>query len=256
MRKPLVGLAVIAAVATPLAFASSANAVVPALHHRLHRGDHRQNARRRRHLADDRPLRRGDHRRATDSALRISNAVTSGSFGDQLFSPTLAVPATETGPARHVHRVLRARAGRASAGPAGDGQPRQRPGRPGRLPRDRAHQRRHRTWSARGRSSTRRAALDWAVTNGGHRARPEQAAHRDAQARQEAEHEEVDQQRRLLGPGRRQAGQEHHVRGLLRGNRRGQLPDRHADVPPQRAPRSRRLLGEGLLIDDVTIATS
>jgi len=34
-----------------------------------------------------------------DSALRISNAVTSGSFGDQLFSPTLAVPATETGPA-------------------------------------------------------------------------------------------------------------------------------------------------------------
>ena len=37
---------------------------------------------------------------AADSALRISNAVTSGSFGDQLFSPTLDVPATETGPAR------------------------------------------------------------------------------------------------------------------------------------------------------------
>jgi hypothetical protein len=35
-----------------------------------------------------------------DPALRISNAVTSGSFGDQLFSPTLDVPATETGPAR------------------------------------------------------------------------------------------------------------------------------------------------------------
>ena len=35
-----------------------------------------------------------------DPALRISNAVTSGSFGDQLFSPTLAVPATETGPAQ------------------------------------------------------------------------------------------------------------------------------------------------------------
>ena len=34
-----------------------------------------------------------------DSALRISNAVTNGSFGDQLFSPTLDVPATETGPA-------------------------------------------------------------------------------------------------------------------------------------------------------------
>ena len=34
-----------------------------------------------------------------DPALRISNAVTSGSFGDQLFSPTLDVPATETGPA-------------------------------------------------------------------------------------------------------------------------------------------------------------
>ena len=37
---------------------------------------------------------------AADPALRISNAVTSGSFGDQLFSPTLDVPATETGPAR------------------------------------------------------------------------------------------------------------------------------------------------------------
>ena len=35
-----------------------------------------------------------------DAALRISNAVTSGSFGDQLFSPTLDVPATETGPAQ------------------------------------------------------------------------------------------------------------------------------------------------------------
>ena len=34
-----------------------------------------------------------------DPALRLSNAVTSGSFGDQLFSPTLNVPATETGPA-------------------------------------------------------------------------------------------------------------------------------------------------------------
>jgi len=34
-----------------------------------------------------------------DPALRISNVVTSGSFGDQLFSPTLEVPATETGPA-------------------------------------------------------------------------------------------------------------------------------------------------------------
>ena len=28
--------------------------------------------------------------------------------------------------------------------------------------------------------------LEWAVTTGGHRARPEQAAHREAQARQEA----------------------------------------------------------------------
>ena len=35
-----------------------------------------------------------------DPALRISNEVTSGSFGDQLFSPTLDVPATETGPAQ------------------------------------------------------------------------------------------------------------------------------------------------------------
>jgi hypothetical protein len=34
-----------------------------------------------------------------DAQLRISNAVTSGSFGDQLFSPTLDIPATEDGPA-------------------------------------------------------------------------------------------------------------------------------------------------------------
>ena len=39
-----------------------------------------------------------------DPALRISNAVTSGSFGDQLFSPTLDVPATETGPAQRSPR--------------------------------------------------------------------------------------------------------------------------------------------------------
>jgi hypothetical protein len=31
--------------------------------------------------------------------LRITNAATSGSFGDQLFSPELTVPATENGPA-------------------------------------------------------------------------------------------------------------------------------------------------------------
>lgn len=35
-----------------------------------------------------------------DPALRISNAVTSGSFGDHLFSPTLDVAATEAGPAQ------------------------------------------------------------------------------------------------------------------------------------------------------------
>jgi hypothetical protein len=35
----------------------------------------------------------------TDGSLRISNAVTSGSFGNQLFSPELAVPATEGGTA-------------------------------------------------------------------------------------------------------------------------------------------------------------
>ncbi len=34
-----------------------------------------------------------------NSALRISNAVTSGSFQDMIFSPTLPVAATETGPA-------------------------------------------------------------------------------------------------------------------------------------------------------------
>lgn len=38
--------------------------------------------------------------KGADPALRISNAVTSSSFGDQLFSPTLDVPATETGPAK------------------------------------------------------------------------------------------------------------------------------------------------------------
>lgn len=35
-----------------------------------------------------------------DQALRISNAVTSGSFGDQTFSPGLASPANESGPTR------------------------------------------------------------------------------------------------------------------------------------------------------------
>ncbi|WP_137843233.1 hypothetical protein [Microbacterium sp. 2FI] len=34
-----------------------------------------------------------------DPALRVTNAVTSGSFGDQLFSPTLDLPATESGAA-------------------------------------------------------------------------------------------------------------------------------------------------------------
>lgn len=33
-----------------------------------------------------------------DQALRISNAVTSGSFGDQTFSPSLSQPASESGP--------------------------------------------------------------------------------------------------------------------------------------------------------------
>ncbi len=94
-------------------------------------------------LADDRWLRRRDHRRRADPALRISNAVTSGSFGDQLFSPTLDVPATETGPARTFTASFVLEPVQLQAGPAGDGQPRQRPGRPGRLPRDRAHERRH-----------------------------------------------------------------------------------------------------------------
>ena len=74
-----------------------------------------------------------------DPALRISNAVTSGSFGDQLFSPTLDVPATETGPACNVHRILRARAGRALQPGlrVHDGlPPAAGPGRPGRPPRE------------------------------------------------------------------------------------------------------------------------
>ena len=68
------------------------------VHHPLHRGDHRR-PEVTSTTADDRRLRRHDHPEGGDSALRISNAVTSRSFGDQLFSPTLATPATETGSA-------------------------------------------------------------------------------------------------------------------------------------------------------------
>jgi hypothetical protein len=101
MKKIFLGAVAAAAVAVPLAFAGSANAAVA--------GPYTtgfadvtidKNA-----GASDSNWRMTGGYDATitgdaDRALRISNAVTSGSFDDQLFSPTLNVPATETGPAR------------------------------------------------------------------------------------------------------------------------------------------------------------
>lgn len=100
MRKPLLGLAVIATVATPLAFASSANADVTGPYTTDFTGVTIDDAA----VVNDNNWRMTGNYDATitgetDPALRISNAVTSGSFGDQLFSPTLDLPATETGPA-------------------------------------------------------------------------------------------------------------------------------------------------------------
>ena len=100
MRKTILGLTAIAAIATPIAFATSANAVVSGPYTTDFTG-----------VTIDTTTATNDNWRMTgdydatitgdiDPALRISNAVTSASFGDQLFSPTLAVPATETGPAR------------------------------------------------------------------------------------------------------------------------------------------------------------
>ena len=101
MRKSIIGLVAIAAIATPLAFATSANAAVPGPYTTDFTGVTINTA----PGADDSTWRMtGNYDAAitgdTDRALRISNAVTSGSFGDQLFSPTLGVAATETGPAR------------------------------------------------------------------------------------------------------------------------------------------------------------
>ena len=157
MRKSIIGLTAIAAIAAPIAFATSANAAVTGPYITDFTGVTIDST----PGAIDTWRMTGPYDAAitegADPALRISNAVTSGSFGDQLFSPTLDVPATETGPARTFTASFVLEPVDTSAGPAGDGQPRQRPGRPGRLPRDRAHGRRHRTWSARGRSSTRQA---------------------------------------------------------------------------------------------------
>jgi hypothetical protein len=102
MKKIFLGAVAAAAVAVPLAFAGSANAAVTGPY-TTHFTD----------VSIDTTGTNDNSWRMTggydaaittdnaaDPALRISNAVTSGSFGDQLFSPTLKVPATETGPAR------------------------------------------------------------------------------------------------------------------------------------------------------------
>ena len=100
MKKIFLGAVAMAALAVPLAFAGSANAAVSGPYTTGFTG-----------VTIDTTPGAVDTWRMTgpydaaitegaDPALRISNAVTSGSFGDQLFSPTLEVPATETGPAR------------------------------------------------------------------------------------------------------------------------------------------------------------
>ena len=94
-----VGAVAVAAVAVPLAFAGSANAApVTGPYFTDFTGMSINNT----PGADDGWRMTGPYDAtiagtADDPALRISNAVTSGSFGDQLFSPTLDVPATETG---------------------------------------------------------------------------------------------------------------------------------------------------------------
>ncbi len=165
MRKTILGLAVITAIASALAWSRRRPWPSPGPYTTDFTGvTIDKTPRRRRQLADDRWLRRRDHRRRDDPALRISNAVTSGSFGDQLFSPTLDVPATETGPAHTFTASFVLEPVAASAGPAGDGQPRQRPGRPGRLPRDRAHERRHQPGQPGVVPRRQAGELEWAVT--------------------------------------------------------------------------------------------
>ena len=121
-----------------------------------------------------------------DPALRISNAVTSGSFGDQLFSPTLDVPATETGPARtftasFVLEPVELQPGLRVTVSPDNGQG----GRGGFL----AIEHTNGGIDLVSQGSYFNAAGDTRVGghDGGHRARPEQAAHREAQARQEAD---------------------------------------------------------------------
>ncbi len=100
MKKIFLGAVAMAALAVPLAFAGSANAAVSGPYTTGFTGVTIDNT----PGAVDTWRMTGPYDAAitegADPALRISNAVTSGSFGDQLFSPTLEVPATETGPAR------------------------------------------------------------------------------------------------------------------------------------------------------------
>jgi hypothetical protein len=99
MKKIFLGAVTMAALAVPLAFAGSANAVTGP-----YTTDFTGVTINNTPGAVDTWRMTGPYdatiTEGADPALRISNAVTSGSFGDQLFSPTLNVPATETGPAR------------------------------------------------------------------------------------------------------------------------------------------------------------
>ena len=101
MRESIIGLVAIAAIAAPIAFATAANAAVTGTY-TTGFGDV---------AIDPTAGASNDHWRMTggydatitgetDPALQITNPVTSGGFGDQLFSPTLAEAATETGPVR------------------------------------------------------------------------------------------------------------------------------------------------------------
>ena len=110
--------------------------------------------------------------KGADPALRLSNAVVSGSFGDELFSPTLDVAATENGPAPNVYRVLLS-SRFDSAGPAVTASPDNgQGGRGGFLAIQ--HTATASTWSARGCISTGRANSIGTVKHGGHRVDPSQ----------------------------------------------------------------------------------
>ena len=207
------------------------------------------------HLADDRWLRRRRSPMLT-ATRRCGSATRSrpAASGDQLFSPTLdGAGHRDRAGAKRSPRPSCSSRSRASAGPAGaDGCP-QQPGQGGRAATSRTRDHRRHQPGHCGVVPRRQRRGRLHVHDGGHRARRQQAAHREAHAHQEARHEEVDQQRRLLGAGGRQAGQEHYVEAYYEKTGEGEY---NTDTLMFRLSGAVAAVPVGLLIDDVTMATS